>query len=287
MTTAVFFSTAGAATVLALLPAARVRLCLAAVAALLTSPALAETGFLDRTVAVGAERYRYQVYVPSDYTPSTAWPVIVSLHGNGRQGSDGMLPTGTEFAARVRENRAPFPAIVVFPQAQAGMRWFYPQMEQLVMAELDRTIAEFRVDPARVYLHGFSMGAAGAYRIACKWPERFAAVVVVAGRIEPGNNYTPEEIDLDRATNPAAARPDPFAGFAACLATTPLWIFQGDADTVVPVDQSRKLAAALKRIGAPVRYTELPGADHATAQALAYADAELLCWLLSQPAAGK
>ena len=195
-----------------------------------------------------------------------------------------MLPTGTDFAIRIRENRAPFPAIVVFPQAQTGMRWFYPQMEQLVMAELDRTIAEFRVDPERVYLHGFSMGAAGGYRIACKWPERFAAVVVVAGRIEPGGNYTPEEIDLDRATNPAAATPDPFAGFAACLGTTPLWIFHGDADTLVPVDQSRKLVAALKRVGAPVRYTELAGADHATAPALAYADADLFCWLLRQPA---
>lgn len=256
---------------------------LVALAALLAAPAMAETGFLDRAITLGGQPHRYQVYVPADYTSSRAWPVIVSLHGNGRQGSDGMLPTGTDFAARIRENRAPFPAIVVFPQAQTGMRWFYPQMEQLVMAELDRTIAEFRVDPARVYLHGFSMGAAGSYRIASKWPERFAAVVVVAGRIEPGNNYTAEEIDLDRATNPAAAMPDPFAAFAASLRTTPLWIFHGDADTVVPVDQSRKLVAALKSLGAPVRYTELPGADHATAPSLAYADADLLCWLLSQP----
>lgn len=196
------------------LPAAGMRTCLGALAALvavIATPARAETGFLDRSITIVGQLHRYQVYVPSDYSPSKAWPVIVSLHGNGRQGSDGMLAAGTEFATRIRENRAPFPAIVVFPQAQTGMRWFYPQMERLVMAELDRTIAEFRVDPARVYLHGFSMGAAGAYRIACRWPERFAAVVVVAGRIEPGDNYTPEEVDLDRATNPASAGPDPFA----------------------------------------------------------------------------
>ena len=255
-----------------------------ALAALAAAPAIAQTGFLDRTITVGAQSYRYQVYVPSGYTPSTAWPVIVSLHGNGRQGSDGMLQTGTEFADRIRENRAPFPAIVVLPQAREGMRWFYPQMQQLVMAELDRTIVEFRVDPARVYLHGYSMGASGAYRLSCKWPERFAAVVVVAGRIEAGASYTPEEVDLDRAANPAAAMPDPFAAFAAGLRTTPLWIFHGDADTVVPVEQSRRLVAALKNLGAPVRYTELPGADHGTAQPRAYAGDDLLCWLLSQQA---
>lgn len=285
MTTALFLSIAGAATVLALLPAARVRIgLLAAVAALLAAAAFAETGFLDRVVTVGAERYRYEVYVPSDYTPTTAWPVIVSLHGNGRQGEDGVLPTATDFAIRIRENGAPFPAIVVFPQARPGTRWFYPQMQRMVMAELDRTIAEFRVDPARVYLHGYSMGGGGSYRLAWKWPERFAAVVVVAGRVEPGDNYTPAEIELDDATNPAAGMSDPFAAFAAGLRMTPLWIFHGDADTVVPVDQSRKLVAALKRVGAPVRYSELPGVDHIAAPALAYADADLFCWLLSQPA---
>ena len=93
---------------------------LAAAAALVAAAALAETGFLDRTVAVGAEQYRYDVYVPSDYTPSTTWPVIVSLHGNGRQGYDGVLPTGTDFANRIRGNGAPFPAIIVSPQARPG-----------------------------------------------------------------------------------------------------------------------------------------------------------------------
>jgi predicted peptidase len=253
-------------------------------ATLIAAPAVAQTGFLDRLITLGGEPYRYQVYVPADYTPSKTWPVIVSLHGNGRQGSDGMLQTGTDFAIRIRENRAPFPAIVVFPQGRLGTRWFYPQMQQLVMAELDRTIAEFRVDTTRIYLHGYSMGATGSYRLAYKWPERFAAVVVVAGRVEPGVHYTPEEIDIDRTTNPVVATPDPFSTLAARLRKTPLWIFHGDADAQVPVDQSRRLFAALKSIGAPVRYTELPGADHDTAPPKAYADAELFRWLLNQRA---
>ena len=37
-----------------------------------------------------------------------------------------MLQTGTDFAIHIRENRSPFPARVVFPQAKPGTRWFHP-----------------------------------------------------------------------------------------------------------------------------------------------------------------
>ena len=56
-------------------------------------PLAADTGFLDRTVAANGKSYRYQVYVPADYNSSRRWPVVIWLHGNGTQGSDGLLPT--------------------------------------------------------------------------------------------------------------------------------------------------------------------------------------------------
>ena len=152
------------------------------------------------------------------------------------------------------------------------------------MAELDRTIAEFRVDPARVYLHGYSMGGGGGYRLACRWPERFAAVVVVAGRVEPGDNYTPAEIELDRRDESGHGDARPLRGVRG----------RSRDDAALDLPRRRRLRGArrpvaqarrrLRRAGAPVRYTELAGVDHATAPALAYADADLFCWLLSQPA---
>jgi predicted peptidase len=244
--------------------------------------AAAQTGFLDRTITSVGESYRYQVYIPADYTPALAWPVVVSLHGNGRQGTDGLLQTDTDFAIRIRENRAPFPAIVVFPQARPGTRWFYPAMEELVMAQLQRTMTEYHVDSTRIYLQGFSMGATGTYRIAHRWPTVFAALVSVAGRIEDGPPYTPEETAIDRRANPFVAAADPFAILATGIQHLPIWIFHGDADERVPVEQSRQLVAALKRAGARVRYTEYPGIDHNGAPAKAYADAELFGWLWVQ-----
>ena len=72
-------------------------------AGLVPFPAVAQTGFLDRTITSAGESYRYQVYVPAEYTPRSVWPLIVSLHGNGAQGTDGMLQTGSTLAIRIRD----------------------------------------------------------------------------------------------------------------------------------------------------------------------------------------
>src|SRR5262245_40875956 len=69
---------------------------------LIHTPALADTGFLDRTITVGTVSYRYQVYVPANHTPAKVWPVIVDLHGNGSQGTDGLLPTLRGLADQIR-----------------------------------------------------------------------------------------------------------------------------------------------------------------------------------------
>ena len=62
----------------------------------------------------------------------------------------------------------------------------------------------------------------------------------------------------------------------------PIWIFHGDADTNVDVEESRKMAAALKAVGASVQYTEFPGIDHNGATNTAYARADLIEWMLRQ-----
>lgn len=246
--------------------------------------AFADTGFLDRSVTVGNKTYRYQVYVPADHSPRQTWPVVVFLHGNGAQGPDGLLPTARGMADYIRLNRSRFPSLAVFPQAETGKRWLDGDMEELVVAELDRTMAEFNGDPARVYLTGFSMGATGAYRIAYRWPTRFAAIVAVAGRVDTLNvpTYSDREKQADRASNPFVTAPDPFAALAERIRLLPIRIFHGDADETVPVKQSRRLVPALKNVNSDVRYQEYSGATHVGAAEKAFADDGLMAWLFTQ-----
>jgi predicted peptidase len=246
--------------------------------------ASADTGFLDRSVTVGGKTNRYQVYVPADHSPKRKWPVVVNLHGNGAQGSDGLLPTAFGMASEIRMNRSRYPAIVLFPQAETDKRWLDGDMEELVIAELDRTMTEFNGDPSRVYLTGFSMGATGAYRIAYRWPTRFAAIVAIAGRVDTANaqTYSDRDKQADRQANPFVATADPFAALAERIHVLPIRIFHGDADETVPVEQSRRMLAALKGVKSDVQYQEYKGATHTGAADKAYADQALMTWLFAQ-----
>jgi predicted peptidase len=180
-------------------------------------------------------------------------------------------------------HRETFPVICVFPQASKGEFWERPLMQQLAIAELDQTAREFRIDTSREYLTGYSMGAAGSYRIAYKWPDRFTAIATGAGTVQPiPASLGADRAKIDEGTNPFTVEPDPFSALATRIKGVPTWIFHGDTDTVVSIEQSRQLVAALRAVGATVRYTEMPATTHSDGVDKMYGNVELITWLLAQ-----
>jgi predicted peptidase len=238
-----------------------------------------ETGFLDRSVVVNKTEYRYQVFVPRGFTRTKTWPVIVQLHGGGEYGNDGLKHTAGGLASAIRVNPERFSAIVVFPQAHADKTpgW---QLEggQAALAQLDRTIKEFNGDPRRVILTGYSAGGNGTWSIASRYPERFAAIVPICGFVAERKGRTS---GVDYPSLAPADAADVHLFVARRVSGIPIWIFHGDADKSVDVEVSRKMAAALRAVGANVQYTELPGIGH-NAWDPAYARADLIEWMLKQ-----
>jgi predicted peptidase len=224
-----------------------------------TTVSRAATGFVDRMLVQSGTTYRFEVYVPADYTADKAWPVLVDLHGNGAQGRDGMRQTVHYLAEEIRLKRSRFPLLVLFPQAAPGASWHSPAMQDMVMAELDDVIATFHCDLRRLYLSGFSMGGQGVYEMAARWPNRFAALVVISGFMSPDHDDVVSRIR-----------------------GVPLKVFHGATDERVPVRDARQLAAALKTAGAPVEYIEYPHTHHGPTAEKTYADPNLMKWLLAQ-----
>jgi predicted peptidase len=239
-----------------------------------------ETGFLDRAVTVGSETYRYVVYVPANYSADRQWPIILFLHGGGERGTDGLLPTDVGGTA-IRKNSSRFPAIVVFPQARLDHRWDNAMQAQALEA-LEAATVEFHGDRERTYLTGLSMGGRGAWFWAAKSPERFAAMVIIAGSvtyIPP--EWTTSEKETALRENDFLRNDDPYRTLAAKVKGLPIRLFHGSADPLAPVSDSRRITAALQRVGADVKYTEYEGVPH-NSWDRAYAESDLIPWLLAQ-----
>lgn len=240
-----------------------------------------ETGFLDRTVTIDQVTYAYQVYVPREYTPQQSWPVILFLHGAGERGDDGLFQTEVGIGSAIRRHRDRFPCIVVMPQCRLEVGWS-GDMERQALQALDQTMETFNCDPQRVCLTGLSMGGHGTWYMAARHPGKFAAIVPICGWIYmPRDDMPPELKDRWLTQNPFARQPDPFAAAAEQIGITPVWIFHGDADQAVSVDESRRMFEALRSAGGDVRYSEYMDIGH-NSWDNAYAEKGLMPWLLTQ-----
>jgi predicted peptidase len=231
-----------------------------------------ETGFLDRAILVRGTQYKYQVYVPTEWSRGKKWPVILFLHGSGERGDDGLLQTAVGLPVAVRLDRSRFPAIIVIPQCRKGVWWRDAPMDEVAIQALESAQKEFHGDLERTYLTGLSMGGYGTWHLAAKFPGRFAALVSICG-----GAIRPEELKK----NPPSTQ-QPYQEVAKKIGSgTPVWIFHGDADDSVPVSESRSMAAAMKELGGEVQYTEYAAVAH-NSWDKAYAEPELMTWMLSK-----
>lgn len=263
-----------------ILHALRVPFSLIALVLLMTACAsigVASSGrFVSRQLALNGQTYRYQVFVPSRLADGKT-PVILFLHGSGERGSDGQKQLEAGLGPYLQAHSKDFPAIVVFPQSPEDRSWD-GDVAQMAFAALDAAVGEFGGDPTRIYLTGMSRGGYGTYELAILQPQRFAALVPVCGGVTPPGTR-PDLDDLEVAG--VASHADPFADAAQQLRHIPTWMFHGAKDDVVPPAQSRRMYAAMKAVGADVRYTEFPDASH-NAWDPAYQSPELWTWLFAQ-----
>jgi CubicO group peptidase (beta-lactamase class C family)/predicted esterase len=235
----------------------------------------AETGFLNRSVTIGATTYSYVVYVPRDWTADRAWPVILFLHGAGERGSDGLHQTIVGVGNAVRWHPERFPAVIVFPQCPTDQRWIGEPLDAAIAA-LDRTTKEFHGDADRTYLTGLSMGGYGTWHAAMAYPDRFAAIVPVCGGI-----LKPTTAESVRQSPITAGTADPYEATAERVQKLPIWVFHGTDDQTIPVTESRHMVDDLRKLGADVRYTEYPGVGH-DSWTRAYDELQLSTWMLNQ-----
>jgi poly(hydroxyalkanoate) depolymerase family esterase len=187
--------------------------------------------WLDGSYANSAGRREYRLYVPSGYHGQPT-SLLTLLHG-GTQ-------TARDFAAGTRMNelaeRHTF--LVVYPEQSVAanpMRywhWFKPSDqhrgtgEPAIIAGLtSQIVAEYALDAERVYVAGFSAGAAMAAVMAACYPDVYAAVGVHSGLAYGLASDVPSALNVMKRGAPANG--------GANAGTVPLIVFHGDGDLTV------------------------------------------------------
>lgn len=198
---------------------------------------------------------RYGFFKPARYDSKKSYPVIVYLHGS----RDTVSRDLSWYQESIQNEN---PCFVITPKTTEGNQgwgntWINkhtPAVEK-TLSLLDSLIKKYNIDQNRVYLYGISMGSFGTFSLLEKEPNKFAGAYAVCG----GSNIE-----------------------AASRITTPLWIFHGSEDEVVPVRLSRNMYnEMIKRGNQKVRYTEYPAVKHNSWENVSQ-EKTLGPWLFSQ-----
>jgi len=191
------------------------------------------------------------LYLPPGYGrdgDNKRWPVVLFLHGRGESGQNLEL-VKTHGPPKLVSQGKQFPFILVSPQTDHG--WNAAELGRL----LDHIESHHAVDRSRRYVTGLSMGGFGTWSVLSAFPDRFAAAVMICGGGDPTH--------------------------AARLQDTPIWLFHGDKDTVVPASRSQAIADALKAADGNVRFTVYSGVGH-DSWTDTYNNPEVYQWMLAQ-----
>lgn len=192
----------------------------------------------------------YSLFVPSTYTKEKKTPLLVALHGMGGTPQQILRSRGlTDLAEKDGY-------IVVAPMGYNSRGWYGvrggggfgrrnddpPNLRELsekdVMNVLNLVRKEFSIDEKRIYLLGHSMGGAGVWHLGMKYPDLWAGLAPIAPAVFGRPN------GLDKIKH------------------IPVIVVQGDKDTMVPVERTRRWVEKLKELNLKHEYLEIAGGGH-------------------------
>jgi len=203
----------------------------------------------------------HRVLMP-EHPSAERHPLLVMIHGRGADEEDllGLAPM-LDPRLILLSVRAPLPF------EGGGYTWYtlagpigQPERTSFLSSfqALDRflrdVVSGYPVDPSRVFLFGFSMGAVMSLTLALTQPAAFRGIVAHSGYIPEG---APVDYQRDLSAGP------------------PLFVAHGSDDQVIPVAMARRARMHLEGVQAHLTYREYPMGHQISDESLA----DILAWM--------
>ncbi len=200
---------------------------------------------VEQAITSGGTERTYRLAVPPSYDENAPAPLIFNLHGLGSDAIQQSVYSGLPAAAVKRG------AIVATPDAiggawQVGGSEAAPSVDVVLISDLLADLEKrFCTDGRRIYAAGLSLGGLFSAVLGCSLPDTIAAIGVVTVEIKPEQ----------------------------CDAPLPILAFHGDADPVVPYEDTLDnmvewatlngcaTEPSLEAIGVDVEHRVYPGCE--------------------------
>ncbi len=190
--------------------------------------------------------HRLQMPTAAPDDPNSRHPTLLALHGRGSDEADllGLAPYLDDRLLWLSA-RAPLPL-------EGGWEWYRPPSagapsaqhfaESLAALEhfVEEIAAAYPVDPARLYVFGFSQGSFMAYALALTQPRRVAGVIAPSGALP---------IQTITAAGPVDA---------SVLRGKPVLVLHGTQDRTILPARAHEARDYLAAAGAALEYHEYP-----------------------------
>jgi predicted peptidase len=195
---------------------------------------------------------KYILTAPTDFDGSESLPMIVFLHGAGERGNDleKIKAHGIPKLFSKNEDYNGIRAITISPQCPEERTWYDFKWD--VISLIDEVADKYNVDKSKISLCGISMGGFGTWEIALQIPEKLFKIAPICGG---GMSWR-----------------------AWYLRNTPIRVYHGGLDNIVPLCMSEVMVNAIREQGGNVEFTIYEDLYH-DCWTRAFEQTDLIAWL--------
>jgi poly(hydroxyalkanoate) depolymerase family esterase len=215
--------------------------------------------FLNRSYACAAGKRSYKLYVPCRHHAGRRRPLVVMLHGGTQDVDD--FAAGTRMNALAEEQGflVAYPSQCKNANPSLCWNWFKPENQMrgagepsIIAGITSEIVAEYDIDPQRIFVAGLSAGGAMAGVMGATYPEVYAAVGIHSGLPYRSATDVPSAFSAMRGPKRRQPRTRPGSDHALRVRTI---VFHGDADQIVHPSNATKVIEAQAKTGDTVERT--------------------------------